>query len=332
MPRSRPLLVLAILALAACKKGPPTPRGRVEGLAARALEVLPSDLTYLGGVSFAGLRDSKLYGRLLAAARAEPRLAALEKKVKEGCGIDVARDVTALVIAGTDLGDPSRALLLLQGTWTEEKANRCLVEVIAPAQGATMTVKKDGKITEYTSSFGGPGQRAYAAWLAADTVLIAPYAAADRTYLADVLSARAALAADKRLVPLVRSTDTTATVWVAATAADPGAADALADLTTPGGARPAGLYLDVHLGDRIDGRVGLRYGAERDARAVADKVRRELDEAKRSKDGAMLRDAAVAVADRDIQLTVRLDERMTAELLAAVEPYLGELPGMLDVR
>jgi hypothetical protein len=326
----RAVIVLGLLALCACKKERP-PEGRVAGLALRALDVMPANLTYLAGVSFAGFRDSKLYARLLTAVRASPRIAALEEKVRQGCGIDVARDVVALVMGGSDLGNPGRALLLLQGTWDEGKVDRCLKEVIAPAQGAALSIKKDGALTEYTLVASGVEQRSYAAWLAPDTVLLAPYAAGDRTYLADVLSGKSPLRDDKRLVPLVKSTDTTATVWLVATAGDPMAADALAELGTPGGSRPVGLYVDVALTEGLRGRVGLRYGAERDARTVADQLRRELAEARRSQEGALLRDSSVTVRERDIVLGVRLDRAQVDELIRALEPYLGDAPGLLGM-
>ena len=324
-------LLLVALCAPACHRKAAAPRGRVEGLAARALDVLPQNVAFVGGASFASVRGSRLWGSLLEAARQDPTLAALDARVRDGCHIDVARDVQAVVIAGTALSDESRTLILLEGAWTEEQANTCLATVVAPAQGLTMTIKKDGPVTEYTLRGVAGEWRSYAAWIGPGTVLFAPYAAGDRTYLADVLSSKAPLAGDTHLVPLVRQVDTTATLWLAATGSDPMAADFLEDLTTPGGTKAAGLFLDVQLGDTLAAHLGVRWGAGKDARAAADKVRRELDEAKREKGGEFLRDSTVTVADRDLVVGVRLDAAQMTALLAQVQGYLKDLPGTLGL-
>ncbi len=323
----RALLALALLfaGAAGCGKKKALPQGKLDGLARTAVTQVPEDTAILFGVSWASAKESRLYPKIVETMQKEPETAGRLATLEEVCGLDLRRELDSIVVANNAEMEEKTAVVFMKGNWDEGRANECVSAYWEKKFFHKLAASKDGNLTTY--AVDGDNPKMYAWWPAPDTAILAPKNLRDKTFLTDVVSGQSSVQNNKAFMDLLARVDTTATYWLAMSAtSNPAFQNAFGQLIEGSDARPLGLYVSVDITDGLKAVVGLRFAAERDARAIAQKAMGELRAAREDEDyEKYLTRVSVKAIDRDVVLRVELDEDKLEELVTAFEEYLPSL-------
>jgi hypothetical protein len=321
--RSIPLIGIALFAFAAqmaCSKAGKTgSKGRLDGPAASATSILPKDTSFVVGLNFDKLKTTRLWekvgARILANGKGDM------DEVKAECGIDFLSDFQSLTLAGDASFDGKKMVLIMKGKWDEDKATSCVVKMAKKKENKTLTIKKEGGITELKPE--GTDKSIHLAWIGKDTVVITPGSPDDKTYLAELVARKSSINDNKELMAILSKSSSSATIWGAGTVPSVGpAAQALGALSQE--QKPQALYATVEYGKTLDAKVGLRYAALANAKSVRDQLDGQLKEAQGNPMLAgYLKTASVAVQDNDVVLAVAMPEQTLSSLTDMVESQLG---------
>ena len=322
------LVGAAILGMGlACDKGGAGGGGKIQGAASAAVDILPKETGLVVGFSWSSFKDSSLYNMLVEAIPQEAKDKL--KEVKDTCGIDAMNDLESVIIGAGGNLDQSRMLFLIKGKWNEEKVTKCAV-AMGPKMGKTVTSAKEGNITTYTVE-GQPPM--HIGWVG-DVMVFTPSAAeGDKTFLSDMLKQKSTVKDNKPFMDLLGKCDTSATVYAAVLPpADSDMSKGLQQLTK-GQEKLAGAWLTLALSKKLDAYVGLRTGADAEAKTVAEKLNGELEGAKKNPQvGEFLKSASVTTSGADVNLKINLDEASLNKLTEMLKQIAPMLPMMLGGR
>ncbi len=267
-----------VIGAAGCHRhGGAAPKGRIDGLAKTALDVLPEGTAILAGVSWAKFRETPFY------AKAIPHFATGEGEVhdwldlvKQLCQIDLVAATDSAVVAMPDTFEQSRLTVFLEGKWQEAQVDKCIVAIAEKGAGVHLTASKDGKLTHYQAAVGDKRVSIWIAWVAPDTLLFTTGGlAGDRKQLDGILATTSHAADDKALKGILEHVDTTATAW-AAIVKPPNADDAATFFGLSSGAQIDGIYASAQLDKSIAGWIGFRFDSEKSAKKAVKKAATEL--------------------------------------------------------
>src|SRR5262249_12436153 len=119
---------------------------------------------------------------------------------------------------------------------------------------------------------------------------------------------------NKAIMDLVGKCDTSSLVWGAATA-DAGEVGGMLQKVTGGSEKASGAWVSIKLTKSMDLNAGLRMGSDADAKTVADRANKELDEAKKARQaGPFLKNASCAPSGSDVVVKLALDEAQVNQL------------------
>ena len=120
------LSIVALSAAAGCKKKGEGKGGALEGGASGGL-VLPADTGFMAGISFAKLRDSKLWAFAKEQGAKDPEFKGVIDEIKADCGIDVWTDIDTISVSGPASMDEKKMLIVVKGKFEEAKIGRAHV-------------------------------------------------------------------------------------------------------------------------------------------------------------------------------------------------------------
>jgi hypothetical protein len=324
--RSISFLTVAALMLtaAACQKGAGGGSGKVEGAAAAALPSLPKETSLVFGFNMGKFRSSKLFAMAQDAVPAEGK--ATLQQFKENCSIDFMNDIDSVVAAGGGNMDKDRVLVLVKGKWDEAKIGKC-AGAMGPKLGKNVTVAKDGAVTTYTAEGEQP---VHVAW-SGDTAMVTPASMeGDKTYLADLLKQKSTVKDNPAFLEILGKADTTATMYAAILSPETGeVADGL-NRMTGGSEKVKAAWFSLNLGKDLNANGGMRLASEAEAKAVAERMNKELEGAKADQNmGQYLKTLTVGATGSEVTFTVALTEQQVDQLLEMAKQMLPMLGMML---
>jgi hypothetical protein len=317
-----------VCVIAACGDKSSPPKGKLDGLARTAVDTVPADTAFMLGLSWGRLKESKVYPKIATALGKEKEIAKRLAALDAACGIDPLRELDSVVAVNNAEMQEKTAILFVKGNWDAARAAECLDGYWRAEYFNALTASPDGELTAYT--IGETGQKIYAAWIAADTVVFAPKNPRKREFIADVVGKKSSVKDGKAFMDLLASVDTTKTFWMAMSAeSNPAFEEAFAQLVAGASGKPLGLYVTVDLVDGLDATFGFRFTHEKDAREVTRKAKLELkayrtDEAW-SDFHKYMQDIEVTTRGADVVIRARLSEAYLEELVTAFEEYLPQL-------
>jgi hypothetical protein len=319
------LTVAAVmLTAAACQKGAGGGGGSVQGAAASALPSLPKETSLVFGLNLGKFRDSKLFGMLQTAIPEEGKKQLQE--FKADCQIDFMTDVDSLVVAGGGNMDKERVLILVKGKWGEDKVNKCAA-TMGPKKGKPITVAKDGTITTYTTEGEQP---VHIAW-SGDTAMTTPAAMeGDKTYLSDLLKQKTTVKDNPAFMEVLGKADTSATLYVAVLSPETGeVADGL-NRMSGGSEKVKAAWFSMNLGKDLNAWGGMRLASDAEAKAVADRMTKELEGAKADPNmGEYVKALAVTTSGPEVTFKLALTEAQVDKLMEMAKQMLPMLGMML---
>ncbi|MBI4508077.1 MAG: hypothetical protein HY698_00475 [Deltaproteobacteria bacterium] len=306
---------LALLGAAACSKGG---KGGVGGgatlAAASPVTVLPKETGFVVGLSLNKLRGTKLFDKLAAKAKEQEKEKYDELKAK--CGVDVFQDFESLTIAGDAKLDEKKLVFLLKGKFDEEKGNKC-VQASAEKEGKKLTIKKDGKLTEYAVE--GESESLYAAWLGTGAVLVGP----NKEYVTAVADRKSSLKDNGAFMDLVKQVDQGASAWGVFTAPAGGEPSGPFGELVSDGENAQGLFMTVNYTKDLDAKVGIRYPSDKGAKGIVDKVNQAVTEIKANPMfGGFLTGFKAEVTAKDGLLSLKLTEQQLDMIAGFVESQI----------
>jgi hypothetical protein len=325
-PARRSLVLVVIVLLApACGGKKTLPKGKLEGLAKTAVAQVPEDTAVMFGISWSNAKESRLYPKIVETMQKEPETAGRLATLEEVCGLDLRRELDSIVVANNAEMQEKTAVVFLKGNWDETHANECVSAYWEKKFFHKIVASKEGNLTTY--AVDGENPKMYAWWPTPDTAILAPKNLRERTFLTEFVGGQSSVKNNKAFMELLERVDTTATWWLAMSGtSNPGFQNAFAQVIEGGDARPLGLYASVDISNGLLAVIGLRFGAERDAKAIAQKAQGELRAAQDDEDyKKYLRRVSIKTIDKDVVVKAELDENDLEELVTAFEEYLPTL-------
>ena len=328
--KSRTLVAALVIlpVMAACSKAGQNSKVKSEAGALTIAAALPKSTGFAFGLSITKLRGTKLFAQLVAQLR--EKSADNLAELKQMCGIDPFSDLDSFVLVGDESLDSKKMIVFVTGKWDEEKVGKCIaakLEKDAKEANASdkISVKKEGKLTEYTDK---DGDKFYSAWLSPQLAVFAP-GDEGKGRLADLVGTPGGIKDNPTTGPLLDKVDTAATAWgILAIPAEGPASQAFAVM---GGEKPAGGYLTLNYTKDLDANVGIRFSTGEGAKGMSDKVTKELEAVKSQPlFGDFVKGVGIAATDKDAVMKIRLTEQQLDTLVGMLGSQLGAmLPMML---
>jgi hypothetical protein len=336
MARNRGIvsLLCAATLLVACDKGKggstgtgggnPLTGGGTPTASASPLDYFPKDTGMVFGFNWSKFKGTKFFDMLVAAVPPDGKKELDE--VKAACGLDYLNDFDSVLVGmGADM-DKSKVVIIVKGNWNEDKVAKCATAV-GEKKGKKITIAKDGNITSYTGE--GEPHAVLVGWVDNMAILTAQSAEGDKAYLAEVMKKASSVKDNKDFMDLFGKVDQGGTCY--------GALLANADMAgslgkaTGGSEKLAGGYFTLKLGGGLDFNGAGRFGSPDEAKAVAERMNKELDGAKQSPQaGAFLKNASISASDKDMVVKVSLDDQQLDQLIQMIKqmvPMLGMMMG-----
>ena len=316
--RGRILAIVTALALglvgSACKKegkggaggGGGGGSAKVSGAAASAMGTFPKDTQIIGGISFEKMRKVKGWDPKQITTMLEmqqPEFAAMQKT----CGINFLNELDSIVV-GANI--PSKKIIILvKGKFDEAKVTKC-VTAMGQEKGKTIEAKKDGKLTFYGEKDSTDG--VYAAWVAGDTVMIAPHDSKD--FLVAGMEGKDSIKGNAVLQDLIGKANSGGVMWGAGQIPKE-MADELAKMANIPAPSGGFGYMDAKSG--LELKVGLAFADDAGAKQAADVLGKMVEQYKGML-AAQMPDIAnavkVAQSGKDAVLSLSLTEKQVEDL------------------
>jgi hypothetical protein len=318
--------VLALVASTGCKKeegaaGGAAGAGQGGVPAKTGFAVFPASSKFVFGLNLDSVRASSLY------ATYKPQLDALMSqgemaKLKTACGFDPLAAIHTVVIGG----DPqTKDVVVVAKGITRAQARTC-AEKMGAAENKKVSVTDEGNLTMYQEE----SDSAWAAWLDDSTVVFSPDK--DKTYVTQRVAGTAGLAEGAELMGLLKSVDTGATLYVAATL------DALGP-SNPAAAMAPGaksFYASLKLGEGLDVDAGVRFDTPENAKSFTTTMQSQMTAMKGNQVPPQMA-GLVKVMERvqikqnanDMIVQLKLTKQELQELTAFVQQILQSFGGQL---
>ncbi len=299
-------------------------RGNAKAAAAAAIKVFPKDTAIVGGVNFAKVRASKLYKQFssfLTSGEVGDTVDLLKKK----CGVDPIKAIGAVVVGIDQSMDKDHMILVVAGDWDEGKIGKCF-EAITGKQGHKAKVTKDGNVTEFVDT-DAPDQHMFVGWLDKSTMVMLPGALGDKDKLKAVLEAKSSAHDSPDLAAMLDKVDTNATAWIAMTPQGEKIQKAMQGLNA-GGPQPKGAWMNLEYESSLKLTVGVRYPADADAKAAAQKAKESLAEVKSDPTVGKILDGAktdISQKGSDVVSTVELSEKKIDDLVSQLPRLMRKM-------
>lgn len=235
------LTAMAFATISACKK---ESGGGAAGSSGDMLSYLPKDTTMIVGVSWSKATGSDIFKKYESKIMADaPKELAT---IKEKCGLDPMKDLGSLVISGgKDIADESDTIIAVKGSFDKAKLEGCVTKMGGTVEGGVMTIE-------------GEPMNIY--WPANDTLLLAKGMTADQMKAAT----KDGSAKDNEMIMgYIKKVDSSATIW-AAGLVPAEAAGQMGGMGKP----PKGFYFDLSVSSGVNGKVGLVFESEDDAKGT----------------------------------------------------------------
>ena len=309
----------------ACKKGGTAGeagKGKVVGAAASALDIMPEDTAIIGGMSVAKLTSSKLWEQFSPQLLDNPEAKEGLGKLKDGCGIDLTKDLDSVVIGVNGNMDEKGMIVLVKGKFDEPKVTKCLITMAEKeTPPKKITAKTEGKISAYTEE---GGKTVYVGWAGSDTMVIVPAAfEGDKAALEAVLAGKSSAKNNKELASLMGKVDTGSTIWAAMVVPAEGKLkDSVANAQSEG-PPPKALWMNLAYQKDLALEIGVRFATDADAKTQVDKATKEIEGAKADPTaGPYLKNVKIEAKGPDAVFQLKLDEKQVDELVAKLKDIL----------
>lgn len=306
------------LALGGCKKdnnnGAGGAAGGGSGAAAAAVPsktgfaVFPADSSLLIGINVAQARSSALWTKYKAVI--EAALASKMDDVKGVCGWDPVTSISSVIFAGNP--DTDKVVVVVKGL-DRSKIKDC-VPKMAEKKGKKITVTADGNLENWTTE---GGKSTWVAWLDDSTAVLAPDQ--DKAYVQDRAAGKNGLTDSSEIMKLLKSTDTSSTIYGVVGSAVLNKSGAGAQLQ---GAQGMFGSLKIDSGLSID--AGMRFDTADNAKKVTAMVKQQLDAVKGQLPppfGQVAGKAVIKDVDKDMVVQLKLTEAEMQQLGQAAAQF-----------
>jgi hypothetical protein len=304
-------------------------KGSPGGAGASALDIMPADTAFLGGMNVGKLTSSKLwkeYGsKLVEQGEGKEALT----KLKDKCGFDPMTGIQTVAFGANAAAKPESVVVVISGKFDKAITEKC-VTALAAEDKKKVTITTEGKIT--TIKAEGEDDELYLGWLDDHTIVVVPDAMSkkDKSILAKVLESKGGAKANKGVSDLMTKVSTGNTVWgiadlAAAGEVGQGMSEAL-------GAKPAGAWLNFEYQTDLKAEVGLRFATADEAKKVADDLNGKIKQFAPQAGMVGLTDATKNVKAEakgsDCIITVQLTGEEIDKIVKTVGPMISQfLPG-----
>jgi hypothetical protein len=318
--------------IVACNKGgggagggPGGGGAAVQAAAAGALDLIPKDAALVVGVNWSKFKGTKFHNMIVSNLPAEAKTEL--DGMKAACGVDPLNDLDSVVVGVVGkLDKSSRAVIVVKGNWNRDKIGKCAT-AMGEKKGKKMTIANDGDIASYTPE----GEKTMiVGWTGDLMVFTSTSMEGDKAFLSDVLKKSSSVKDNKPVMDLLGKTDSSATIYGAFL--PPAGSDATTAFSkmTGGSEKLAGAYGTLKLASDLDMNMGFRFSNDAEAKAVADKMAKELEGAKASPQGGQFLGGTTVKADgADTVMAMKLDEKQLDQVTEMVKQMVPMLPMML---
>jgi hypothetical protein len=266
----------AVVALAAAgcnkeeKKDPAAGGEAAPGGGAAALPpktgfaVFPATSKVLGGVNLTSARSSALW--TMYKDQLESAMSKEMAEFKTACGFDPFTQLQSIVAGG----DPSTEEIVVVAKGVNRGQIKGCAEKLAAKEGKKLSVTDEGNLSHYQVD---GGEQVWASWLDDTTVVFAPEK--DKDYITKRAVGETGLAEGAEVMALLKNVDTSATLYVVATA------DAMGQNPAAGmmpGAK--GFFASIKLTEGLDIDAGVRFDTPENAKSFAAMVQQQMAMAK----------------------------------------------------
>lgn len=298
------------------------------GGAVTPIDLIPKDATLVFGMNWSKFKGTKFFNMLTS--NLPPDAKTKLDEVKQVCSLDPLNDLDSILVGVVgNLDKSSKAVIVIKGNWNEDKISKCAT-AMSEKEGKKITIAKDGNLTTITP----PNDKAMTMGWAGDLMVFTSTSGdADKTYITEVMKHAASVKDNKPVMDLLGKTDQGATIY-GAFVTPPGSEIAGATNKVTGGTEKlAGAYGTIKLASDLDTNLGLRFGTDTDAKAVADKMNKELEGAKASPQGQYLSNTTISASGTDAVVALKLDEKQLdqiTEMMKQMAPMImgGMMGGM----
>lgn len=292
--------------------GMPAPAGGGGGAAAAGsgagFALFPADSQLLIGVNFGALRSSPMWAK--SKDQVEAGLPPEFKELRAECGIDPISELETVIFAGKPQQEEN--VIVVKGL--KRASIKACADKLA-AKGEKISITDDGKF----SSFQIEGDTAWGAWIDDSTVAIAPKK--DKAYVEARVAGTAGLTDASPLMGLLKSVDTSASIYFVADLSTMGA------LPVPGA---KGAFGSMKVSDGLALDAGGRFDTADNAKSALMMATQGLAMVKQKMPplAKLVDKAAVKQNGNDVILQLNLTAAELEELNTMLQGMAGMLGGM----
>ncbi|HUS66017.1 MAG TPA: hypothetical protein VMZ28_15800, partial [Kofleriaceae bacterium] len=274
---------------------------------ATGFAVFPGDSQLLVGVNFGALRASPMWAK--SKDQVEAGLPPELKALKAECGFDPVSELQTVIFAGSP--QKEEAVLVVKGL--KRATIKTCIDKMA-AKGEKVSVTEEGNI----ASFNFDGEPATGAWMDDTTLVLAPKK--DKAYVEARLAGTSGLADTSPLMGLLKSVDTSASIYFVADLTGAGA------LPVPGA---KGAFGSLKISDGLALDAGGRFDTADNAKGAHTMATQGLAMVKQKMPPlAKYADKAkLSQKDNDVILQLSLSEAELTELQGMMQGMAGMLGG-----
>ena len=280
-------------------------------MGAKGFAVFPADSGMLVGINFQSVRKSGLWSKYKGMV--EKQIAGEMAEFKEACGIDPLTQLESAIVAANPSTDS--AVVVVKGI-NRSALTEC-GKKLAEADGKKIEVTDEGNLSNYKVD----GESIWVAWIDDKTMVMAPEK--DKDYLAARVAGTDGLADGSKLMAMLKSVDTGASVYIVGDVAamGPGAA------AMPGA---EGMFASIKLTDGLAVDAGLRFGSAEGAKGMTDMANQQMKAMKGSLPPPfqkLIDKASIKTVDKDMVVQISLSGSELEEVGKAAEGMMGALGG-----
>ena len=270
--------------------------------------VFPADSSMLFGVNLSQARSSALWTKYKSVI--EAALASKMDDVKGVCGWDPITSISSVIAAVNP--DTQKVVVVVKGL-DRSKIKDCAPKM-AEKKGKKITITDDGNLENWVTE---GGKSTWVAWLDDSTAVFAPDQ--DKAYVQDRAAGKDGLTDSSELMTLLKSTDTSSTLYLAVGSAVLNKSGAGAQLQ---GAKGVFASVKVDSGLSID--AGMRFDTPDNAKKVTTMVKQQVDAMKGQLPppfGQVAGKAVIKDVDKDMVVQLKLTEAEMQQLGQAAAQF-----------
>lgn len=233
--------------------------------------VFPGATKVIGGVNLASARSSALWAMYKDQIEAAMSSSKEFAEFKATCGFDPFGSLQSIVMGG----DPGTEEVVVVAKGLQRDQIKSCGEKLASQKGKKFTVTDEGNLSQYEVD----EEKFWGAWLDGSTIVVSPEK--PKEYVAERAAGTGGLAPSAELMGLLKNVDTSATLYVVATAdawtSGSGPANEMMKGTLKGA---KGMFGSVKLTEGLSLDAGVRFDTPENAKTFTTTVQQQLEMAK----------------------------------------------------